>query len=173
MAGAGFQGTNVPALSLAVATALATWLPTITGISADVGVAGVGASFGVPFSASVVPTVAAAIAGQGFVGTASPQLVAGLSTGILETLPQIQATGTHPTVGSGTGVVTFAAALSAVPFCLAAFAGAGLLGIESAKLATGFGIALTGIFQAMVIPIAITGSGSTVPSSGAGTVRLV
>ncbi len=173
LAGAGFIGVNTPKLSLGVALSLATWLPAVTGISADAGVAGVGASLGVPFSAIVIPSLAAAIAGQGLAGTATPQLVAGLSAGVLTSLGQIQAVGQHPAVGSGSGVVTFATTPSAVPYCLAAFTNASLVGVEAVKLATGLGLGLTAIVQSMVIPIAIFGSGSTVPSAGSGVVRLV
>jgi hypothetical protein len=102
----------------------------------------------------------------------SPLVINGLAAGLSLVFLQGQVVTTQPNVGVGAGVATFAAP-PAGPLMSQGFVAAGLTGIGQVQLASAIGDALGTVFSALVLPLAVAGSPSIVPSSGPGTGKIL
>lgn len=168
-------GVETPRLASGVATGLVYWVPQVTISTVDAGSAGVGTGVPIPW---VVPqpvlfaNLSANIPPAGFFGIFTPPLILGLSIGISTAFLQMLLSTTHPTVGVGSGVARFAAPPAATSM-VAGFASAGLVGEAAPRLATAIGVALDSTLASLVMPVAIVGSVSPSPASGAGTGKII
>lgn len=170
----GHLGIATPQLASAVAAGITLWAPSVTAISVDTGLLGVGAGL-VPLLVPpplLLAGLTAGFAAFTLLGPIAPLTIIGLSTGISLGLLQGQVITAHPLVGVGAGVCAFKAP-PAGPLMIAGFTSVGITGTSGTKLALAIGMALDIVFTTLVLPTPIVGAGAPFPSAGAGVGKIV
>lgn len=171
LTGAGMAGIAMPQLAGAVATGLSTYAASgLTAISVDTGLVGSGTGTGVGIAlapGTLQGTLQPAFVGAAIAGIASVQLATAIASGFSTALAGAIINTVNVGVGSGSGVVTLVPS-SGAPFFVAAFTGAGLIGVNAAGLATAIAIGLDSALPSGIGAIAIAGAAGSAPSSGSG-----
>jgi hypothetical protein len=163
-------GTGLPKYARGVALGLQQWVPKIRVNTIDTGTAGAGKSVPIPL---IVPqpilygNLIAGMVAQKQVGVLMPSFVLGLANGLVLCFTQTLMNTTHPSVGVGGGVAKFSAPPAAQSM-ISGFQQAGMVGDQATKKAKALAMGLDLTFAILVMPIAIVGPPSIVPSAGTG-----
>lgn len=168
-------GTAVPQFALGVANGTTLYLQSATVETADVGTLGAGVG-SIPLLVPQPLLLTSLLSGMGSAGVLGPMaalLAVGLANGLSVGLLQGLIVTTHPTVGTGTGVVRIVASGSAVPQMITGFASAGMTGSGATKEATAIGIGLDLTFSVFTTATPIAGASAPSPGAGVGFGKIV
>lgn len=174
LTGSGMLGVATPKLATGLAVGLMQWIPTVQVLTVDTGTAGVGVGVAIlvmppPLWQSALQT---GFAMAGILGPMAPAMVTGLANGLSVGFGQGLVSTRHPSVGAGAGVAKFIPPPS-LPSLQAGLSGQTVGGVGGSKIALAVSFALTTVFSAFTIPVAIAGPPSTSPSAGVGSGSIV
>jgi hypothetical protein len=169
LSGVTLIGVKTAQLAMGIANGVVGWAAIAKAIVTAAGTAGTGMvtiPLLVPLPA-LSGTMLAAFAAQAMAGTWSPQMVAGVSSGVsIGVSSQSLILTTVVGVGAGAGVAKIVG--TAIPPMVAGFAGAGLAGLQAVRLATAIGMGMDLFFAPYVMPVPVVGPPSTFPGAGGG-----
>ncbi len=171
---AGNIGTGVMKLATGVAFGTDAWLHTVNVTTIDTGTVGAGVGV-IPFLVPqplLLGTLTAGFADQNILGISAPLLILGLANGLSLALATGLITTTHPSVGTGTGVVTFSAG-PATQAMIAGFNAQGMNTPVSQKLAIAISQGLNSALSSFVTVTPIAGASGPVASSGTGSGTII
>ncbi len=170
----GMAGSAAPRFALGIATGIVTWVPTISVQTLDTGTAGLGTGV-IPLvipQPALLAAILEAFASQAILGVLGPAFAAGLSLGLFATFSQGTITTTHPSVGTGAGVARLTASPPLVQL-QQGLAGQVVLGVGGQRIAAALSTALSTVFNAFTVPVAIIGSASPTASTGVGVGTII
>lgn len=174
LAGTGMTGTAVPTLASGIGQGVAAWVKTLTVLTVDVGTGGAGTGI-LPWLVPqplLLGNMLAGYAANQHLGLMAPREATGVATGLALGFAQGLMTTTHPTVGTGTGVVKIVGPV-AFPFLIASFSGVNIKGVAAAQKANAISQALAQTLAVFTLVIPIVGSAAPYGSSGVGTGRVI
>lgn len=179
LSGNSIFGISSTQLALGIANGFSQYVlstPVVT--TADVGSLGAGAGVGFGLTVPLPQFVAAlqaTMTANGINGPMRTPLVNAVTQGLSQALLAAQIVTTHAgtAVGTGTvvGIATFPA--TSVPLMITGFAGAGIVGVSSAGLATAIAQAVDQILPSAKGQVVIAGPSSPLPGGGAGIGKIL
>jgi hypothetical protein len=170
LASAGLTGVSLVNLSSAIANGLSTYLVSgVSVVTVDSGVLGLGYGTG---KANILPATALPIftsffVSNGIKGISAPLIATAVCNSFVTIINTAVVSTVSPTVGVGAGSGGLIGSTSN-PYFAASFSSAGLAGAFSPIMVTAISLSVDSCIPTAVVNVAITGSGSSVPSSGIG-----